>query len=115
MEFQAAIHLGAHLGLADWIEIAFEVPMSAQRYAAAYGSVLSDETLMPTGFYAADARTNVPPPDAAPVDPRVAVKLRVPRRLGPLGLAMVLAATLPFGDDSAFLGDTGFTFRPMAI
>src|SRR5947209_1673377 len=54
LDYQAAIHLGAHLGLTDWLELAFEVPVSAQHYAAAYGSVLDDATLKPTGFYLAD-------------------------------------------------------------
>ncbi|HEX2574441.1 MAG TPA: thrombospondin type 3 repeat-containing protein [Polyangia bacterium] len=123
LDYQVAAHLGAHLSLADWAEIALVVPVSAQTYTAAYGSNAPRrvgglpgqvDVLRPTGFYVADARTNVPPPNAAPLDTRIALKLAT-RRLGPVGLGLILGGTIPFGDDTAFLGDRGFTFRPVGI
>jgi OOP family OmpA-OmpF porin len=123
LNYQVAAHLGAHLSLADWAEFALVVPLSSQSYSAAYGTNAPRlvgglpgqvDVLRPTGFYAADARTNVPPPNAAPLDTRVALKLAT-RRLGPVGLGLVLGGTIPFGDDAAFLGDRGFTFRPVGI
>jgi outer membrane protein OmpA-like peptidoglycan-associated protein len=121
MDFQAAMHLGGHLSFTDWLELALEIPVSAQSNTAAYGTPEPDgpggttDPLHPTGFYASSGHpTNVGPPDAAPLDARVALKART-RRFGPLGLALVVAVTIPFGDDTAFLGDSGFTFRPAAV
>ncbi len=112
MDFEVVMHLGAHLSLADWAEIAVQIPLSAQQFTAAYGSV--DDPLHPTGFYTARGPTNIPPPDVTPLDTRVALKLRTPR-MGPLGLALILAGTLPFGDEQAFLGDPTFSFRPTGV
>jgi hypothetical protein len=112
MSYQVVTRLQAHLSLFDWAEVALEAPLSAQSYGAAFGS--TDDPFAPTGFYAARGPTNVPPPTAAPLDARVAVKLRTPRA-GPVGFAIVAAATIPFGDESSFLGDAGFTFRPTGV
>jgi hypothetical protein len=123
LNYQVVAHLGAHLSLANWAEFALVVPLSAQSYTAAYGTNAPRrvgglpgevDVLRPTGFYVADARTNVPPPNAAPLDTRVAFKFAT-RRLGPVGLGLILGGTIPFGDDAAFLGDRGFTFRPVGI
>ena len=114
MDFEAVTHLGAHIALADYVELAFVVPVSAQGYSSAFGDPCGTSTCPPSGFFAASPRTNVGPPDAAPLDATVAIKLRAPR-IGPLGLGLLLAGTVPFGDKSAFLGDSGFTFRPKAI
>ncbi len=110
--YQVVTHLGAHLSLFDWAELAIIAPVSAQSYADAYGNI--DDPLNPKGFFAADGPTNVGPPDAAPLDVRVALKLRTPR-IGPLGLALIAEGTIPFGDARSFLGSGGFTFRPKAV
>ncbi|MCU1279869.1 MAG: hypothetical protein JWM53_3415 [bacterium] len=114
---QVAVHLAAHLGLTNWLQLAVDLPLSAQHYTAAYGSPGSyaGAGLQRTGFYGGDAPyTNVAPPDAAPLDLRLALKARLVRR-GLFGLAFAAVATIPFGDKSAFLGDSGFTFRPILI
>ncbi|MSP61177.1 MAG: hypothetical protein EXR72_12695 [Myxococcales bacterium] len=112
MTYQLTAHLGLHMSLADWLELAIVAPVSAQGYGQVYGSI--DDPLHPTGFYAGASPTNVGAPNAAPQDTRVALKLAIPR-LGPVGIAVIAEATLPFGDESAFLGDRGFTFRPTAV
>ena len=114
MEWQATLHFGAHFSFTDWLEFALEVPVSAQSWSAAYGSPYSDATGGPTGFYAAEMRTSIEPPGAGVLDPRVALKART-RRMGPLALALVAAATVPLGDERAFLGDGGFTLRPAGV
>jgi outer membrane protein OmpA-like peptidoglycan-associated protein len=116
MDWQVALHFGAHLGLTNWLEAAVQVPISAQGYSDAYGSYGSaaDPMITRTGFYAADRFTNIPPPDAAPLDARLALKARLFRK-DLFGMALIAAATVPFGDDAAFLGDTGFTFRPSLV
>ncbi len=113
---QIALDFGAHLGLTRWLELALDVPLSSQSYGDAYGHTGSaaDPTVARTGFYAADRFTNVPPPDGGPLDARVALKARLVRA-GPFGLALAAVVTVPFGDDSAFLGDSNFTFRPLVI
>src|SRR5581483_3594360 len=62
----------------------------------------------------ADPRTNIGAPDAAPLDARLGLKARMFRR-GMFGMAGLVVVTLPFGDKSAFLGDTSFTLRPTVI
>jgi outer membrane protein OmpA-like peptidoglycan-associated protein len=116
LERQMAVNLGAHLGFTNWLELAIDLPVSAQSYSAAYGQPGSsgDPTLTRSGFYAAPPFTNVPPPDAAALDARVALKARLVRSSS-FGLALAAIATLPFGDDSAFLGEGGVTFRSMLI
>jgi outer membrane protein OmpA-like peptidoglycan-associated protein len=118
MSYQAAMNFGAHLGLTNWLELVLDLPISAQGYTAAYGSYgsLGDPTLTRTGFY--DPRngnfTDVPPPNAAPLDWRLGLKARL-FRAGIFGMALSAVATLPFGDEAAFLGDSGFTFRTKLI
>ncbi|MGZ3443404.1 MAG: hypothetical protein ACXVDD_27975, partial [Polyangia bacterium] len=116
IEHQLALDFGAHLGLTRWLELAVDVPLSSQSYGDAYGHTGSaaDPTVSRTGFYAADRYTNVPPPDVGPLDTRLALKARL-LRAGPFGLALAAIVTVPFGDDSAFLGDSNFTFRPLLI
>jgi outer membrane protein OmpA-like peptidoglycan-associated protein len=116
IDYQAALNFGLHLGFTDWLEIAIDFPVSAQSYTDAYGKYGSagDATLSRTGFYAADRFTNVPPPDAAPLDTRLALKARLFRR-GVFGMALAATVTIPFGDETAFLGDANFTFRPLLI
>jgi len=118
MGWQAVMHFGFHLGLTDWLELVADIPVSAEGYTAAYGSYGSaastDITTARTGFYANSGYTNVPPPNAAPLDWRLGFKARI-LRIGIFGLAAAAVVTLPFGDDSAFLGDSGFTFRPEVI
>src|SRR6476469_4411904 len=82
LERQLAIDLGLQLGLTPWLELALDFPVSAQAWAAAYGMPASyaDATLARTGFYAADRYTTIGPPDAAPLDARVALKARLFRR-----------------------------------
>jgi outer membrane protein OmpA-like peptidoglycan-associated protein len=116
--WQAVMHFGFHLGLTDWLELVTDIPVSAQGYTAAYGdygsAASSDIASARTGFYANSSFTNVPPPDAAPLDWRIGFKARI-FRSGMFALAAAAVVTLPFGDDSAFLGDGGFTFRPTLI
>ena len=113
---QLALDFGANLGLTRWLELALDVPLSSQSYGDAYGHTGSaaDPTVTRTGFYAADRFTNVPPPDGGPLDARVALKARVVHA-GPFGLALAAIVTVPFGDETAFLGDSNFTFRPLLI
>ena len=112
MDYQWAIHLGIHVSIADWLELALVLPMYSVGFTDAYGS--RDTPLKPTGFFAADPLTNVGPTNASPGDVRAAIKARTPR-VGPLGLALLVTATIPFGDDASFMGDTGFTLRPTLI
>ncbi|MCU1280419.1 MAG: OmpA domain protein, partial [bacterium] len=116
MGWQAVMHFGFHLGLTDWLELVTDIPVSAEGYSATYGDYGSagSPTLTRTGFYANSGFTNVPPPDAAPLDWRIGFKARL-FRSGMFGVAAAAVVTLPFGDDSAFLGDGGFTFRPTLI
>src|SRR5262249_9100726 len=113
MNWQTVMHFGFHLGLTDWLELVADIPVSAQDYSAAYGSngsfASTDIAAARTGFYANSGYTNVPPPNAAPLDWRLGFKARI-LRSGMFGLAAAAVVTLPFGDDSAFLGDGGFTF-----
>jgi outer membrane protein OmpA-like peptidoglycan-associated protein len=120
--WQAVMHFGFHLGLTDWLEFVADLPVSAEGYTANYGDYGSAGAIPPagatgpqrTGFYAGSGYTNVPPPDAAPLDWRIGFKARL-FRAGMFGVAAAAVVSLPFGDDSAFLGDGGFTFRPMLI
>jgi outer membrane protein OmpA-like peptidoglycan-associated protein len=116
MGYQVAINLGMHLGLTNWLELVVDIPVSAQSYNAIYGnnSGFGDAPIARTGFYAAEGGTNVGPPNAAPLDWRLGFKARL-FRTGMFGMAAAAVVTLPFGDDSAFLGDSGFTFRPLLI
>ena len=116
MGWQAVMHFGFHLGLTDWLELVADIPVSAEGYSAAYGNngSFGDTTLSRTGFYANSGFTNVPPPNAAPLDWRIGLKARL-FRSGMFALAAAAVVTIPFGDDSAFLGDSGFTFRPTLI
>ncbi len=116
LDRQIAVDLDAHLGFTNWLELAIDLPLSAQGYTAAYGQQGSsgDPTLARSGFYAVPPYTNAPPPDASPLDARVALKARL-FRTPSFGLALAAIATLPFGDDSAFLGEGGVTFRPLLI
>jgi len=116
MGWQAAVHLGFHLGLTDWLEFVGDFPISAEGYTAAFGDYGSfgSTNLQRTGFYAAQGFTNVPPPNAAAMDSRVGFKARLLHK-SVFGLALAAVATLPFGDDSAFLGDAGFSVRPELI
>ena len=116
MDRQIALNLGIHLGLTNWLELILDFPISSQNYTPAYGlyGAASDATLNRTGFYRADKFTNVPPPDAAPLDARIGFKAKIFRK-GIFGVAAAAIMTLPFGDDAAFLGDTNFTFRPNLI
>jgi outer membrane protein OmpA-like peptidoglycan-associated protein len=116
IERQTVLDLGMHFGLTRWLELVLDVPVSAQSFTAAYGSYGSagDSTLARTGFYGASAFTNVAPPDAAPLDARLGFKVRIFRK-GPFGLGGAAIVTLPFGDDSAFLGDTSFTGQAKLI
>jgi len=114
------MHFGFHLGLTDWLELVADLPISAEGYTANYGSYGSAGATpdangpVRTGFYAAQGFTNVPPPDASPLDWRLGFKARL-LRVGMFGLAASAVVTLPFGDESAFLGDGGFSFRPTLI
>jgi large repetitive protein len=118
MGWQAVMHFGFHLGLTDWLELVADIPVSAEGYTAAYGTYGSaasgDITTARTGFYANSGYTNVPPPDASALDWRIGFKARI-FRAGMFALAASAVVTLPFGDDAAFLGDGGFTFRPTLI
>jgi large repetitive protein len=118
MGWQAVMHFGFHLGLTDWLEFVADIPVSAEGYTATYGSSGSfgsaNITTARTGFYANSSFTNVPPPNAAPLDWRLGFEARL-FRSGIFGLAGAVVVTLPFGDDASFLGDGGFTFRPTLI
>jgi outer membrane protein OmpA-like peptidoglycan-associated protein len=113
VERQLGINVGLHVGVVKFLQLSIDFAMSGQSYTPAYGDYGSPAVLpiARTGFYADGAYTNVPPPDAAANDARVGVKLGFFRK-GPFGMGINLVTTLPLGDDSAFLGDSGFTFRP---
>lgn len=116
LDRQMTLHISAYIGLTNWLQAAFEIPVSATHFNVAYGRYgeASDAQLRRTGFYSADKFTNIPPPNAAPLDPRVALKARLFRK-GIAGMALIAAVTLPFGDEAAFLGDRNFTFRPNLV
>ena len=102
MGWQAVMHFGFHLGLTDWLEFVVDIPVSAEGYTAAYGDNGSfgstNIAIARTGFYANSGYTNVPPPNAAPLDWRLGFKARL-FRAGIFGLAAAAVVTLPFGDD----------------
>jgi outer membrane protein OmpA-like peptidoglycan-associated protein len=116
MDRQTALDFGLHLGLTNFLELALDFGVSAQSFTAAYGvqGSYGDPMLQRTGFYAGQPFTNIAPPDAAPLDTRLALKAKIFRK-GMFGLAAAAIVTIPFGDDSAFLGDTNFTFQPKLI
>jgi large repetitive protein len=116
MERQIGLNFGAHLGLTNWLQLMIDFPISAQSYTSAYGDY-GDASKFPisrTGFYEPGPFTNIPPPDAAAGDARIGLKWKFFRK-GLFGMALNTVVTIPFGDDAAFLGDTGFTFRPNLI
>ena len=114
------MHFGFHLGLTDWLELVADIPVSAREATPRRLRPLRLVRPRPiaavrTGFYADSAFTNVAAArrrrdglaarlQGAPV-PRRHVRAR---RSPP-------SSRCPFGDDSAFLGDSGFTFRPDLI
>jgi outer membrane protein OmpA-like peptidoglycan-associated protein len=116
LDWQAALDLGIQLGLTHWLEIAADLAVSAQSYTPAYGvpGSYGDPMLARTGFYAGQPFTNIGPPNAAPLDPRLAFKARIFRR-GIFGLAAAAILTFPLGDHSAFLGDTNVTAQSKII
>ncbi len=121
MDYQVTMNFGVHLGLTNWLELVADLPISAQSYTSAYGTNISGASDLSngvpsvlTGFYAADGRTNINAPNAAPLDARLGLKAKLFRK-GFFGMALAAVVTVPFGDDSAFLGDTNFTFRPTVI
>ncbi|MDB4968934.1 MAG: OmpA domain protein [Myxococcales bacterium] len=116
MGFQVGMNLGMHLGLTNWLEVVADIPVSAQSYNAIYGNYgsLGEFPISRTGFYASDPYTNIAPPNAAPLDWRIGFKARL-FRSGMFSLAAAATVSIPFGDEAAFLGDSGFTFRPLLI
>lgn len=116
MDRLVALHLGLTLGLTPWLEVGADLPIASASYTSAYGRPGSAAMTMPapSGFYAAEPRTNVPPPDASPLDILFGLKSRLLRR-GAFGVAAAALVSVPLGDETAFLGDSGFTFRPIAI
>ena len=116
MDWQLVGSFGITLGLAKWLAVLMQAPVSMQSFSDAYGQPGEPGTLgVPrTGFFASEARTNIPAPNAGPLDLRLGLKARFVR-FGPLGLGALAEVTLPFGDSSAFLGDAGFTFRPRLV
>jgi outer membrane protein OmpA-like peptidoglycan-associated protein len=113
---QTALDFGLHVGLTNFLELVLDVPVSVQSFTPAFGSngAASDPMLARTGFYATGSYTNVAPPDASPLDARVGFKVKMFRK-GAFGLGASAIVTLPFGDESAFLGDSSFTFQPKLI
>ena len=79
MGYQAVLNFGIHLGLTDWLELVIDLPVSAQSYTAEYGTYGSaaDPNISRTGFYSNGSYTNVPPPNAAPLDWRIGFKARL--------------------------------------
>src|SRR5581483_9697785 len=116
----AAVNLGMHLGLTNWLELVMDFPVAATNFTAAYGSqgafdaAMFSRTTSTTGFYAPGPYTSVAPPDATALDARIGFKAKLFRK-SIFGMALALIATLPFGDGANFLGDNGVTFRPDLI
>ena len=119
MGWQAALHFGFHLGLTDWLEFVADSAGLGRR-ATPPPTATTARPAMPDARSApastpARRFTNVPPPNAAPLDWRARLQgAPVPHRHRSAS-ALAAVVTLPFGDDSAFLGDSGFTFRPELI
>jgi outer membrane protein OmpA-like peptidoglycan-associated protein len=116
INWQLVAHLGLSVGLTDWLEAVLVMPVSAQSFTGAFGRYgePSDPQITRSGFYLVDARTNVPPPDGGPLDMSLGFKARL-FRAGNFSMAAVAVATLPFGDEAAFLGDSNATFRPTLV
>src|SRR5262245_39932034 len=94
----ATFHLGAHLGLTDRLEIAFDMPMTKQNLnASGFGVPVNPTTGGATGFFQVTPGTNITPPDVAPGDMRWALKVNA-WQAGPLSLGAAVIASLPFGD-----------------
>src|SRR2546429_2243503 len=74
----------------------------------------------PTGFYQTDPATNITATgplgntNASPGDMRWGLKVRG-FAAGPVSLGGAVIATLPFGDETEFLGTHSFTVEPRAI
>jgi outer membrane protein OmpA-like peptidoglycan-associated protein len=111
----ATFHLGMHMGITDRLELAFDMPMTKQSLnASGFGVPINPTTGAPTGFFAVDAGSNVQPPEVTPGDMRWALKVNAWQG-GPLSLGGAVIATLPFGDETEFLGASSFTVEPLAI
>ena len=111
----ATFHLGMHMGLTDRLELAFDMPITKQSLnSTGFGVPIDPTTGAPTGFYAVDSGTNLTPPDVTPGDMRWALKVNAWQG-GPLSLGGAVIATLPFGDETEFLGASSFTVEPLAI
>jgi outer membrane protein OmpA-like peptidoglycan-associated protein len=116
MDWQLVGTIGVTLGLTRWLAALLQAPVSMQSFSAAYGSP-GDRgiTGVPrSGFASTEPRTNIGAPNAGPLDMRLGLKARVVR-VGPVGLGALAVVTLPFGDETAFLGDAGYTFRPRVV
>ena len=80
MGWQAALHFGFHLGLTDWLELVADLPVSAQGYTRRLRHQRLGRPIRRWRAPASTPRdgfTNVPPPDAAPLDWRLGFKARL--------------------------------------
>jgi OmpA-OmpF porin, OOP family len=116
IDWQLVADVTVTLGITNWLEAVLEIPVSDQSFTSAYGQygAASDPAISRSGFFLVDHRTNIPPPNAGPLDIRFGLKARAYRNSW-FGLGALALATFPFGDDSAFLGDSNYTFRPTVV
>ena len=93
IEHAQAFHLQAQLGLTSWMELALDIPLVRHTFNG------SGDAAAPAGFdlLRPALKTNVETPNAAPLDARVGLKVRLIDRAG-FGLALAIEGTLPFGD-----------------
>ena len=110
IEHAQAFHLQAQLGLTSWLELALDIPLVRHTLNG------SGDAAAPAGFdlLRPAVKTNVETPNAAPLDVRVGLKVRLIDRAG-FALALALEGTLPFGDEEVLAGDAGFTLRPRLL
>jgi len=111
IDYQAAFHLQAFMGLFDRFELFLDVPLARQKLGTAFGTKSLGSG---TGFYALDPGSNISIPGGAPMDARFGAKGRI-LTTAPISLAGQFLVTVPFGDQSQFLGEKSVTYQPKVI
>ncbi len=105
----STVHLQAHLGIIDRLEVALDLPLHRLSAGEGFGDPQAGSYL-----YAKQPATNVPTPNATAGDARFALKGQLLAN-GPVGVAAIVIATLPFGDETAFAGASSHVYEPRLV
>lgn len=124
IENQVTLDIGFYFGLWDFLSLSAMVPVGVNYYDA---NAVGDPTVvvlpatptgtgstMSTGIYAGQPRQNLGISSVGVRDPRFAVKARFYGGKY-FEIGTLLEVTAPLGDNSSFLGDKNFTFRPKLL